>query len=249
MDYTSIPPDPPRRDWGRSATRSPQSGSGSHFRVELPARPVGHLVAPQRLGPALRLPGPRRGQPRRQPSGLDGVGSHPNDSDIPRSLNPSAWCITSVRTRTSSDSPVVVSVKARPPPTSIPAPVSASPASRRRPTSTLGVRGSRPPPSVKPRRALERRAHPRHPRLGGVQPAGRAVEQIAGRAHPERVGLERQREPAPWPASPPARPASPPPTSSSTRPSRAPPRRAASGSATPCRSRSSPHTETRSLTW
>ena len=33
----------------------------------------------------------------------------------------------------------------------MPAPVSASPPSRRRPTSTLGVSDSRPPPSVKPR--------------------------------------------------------------------------------------------------
>ena len=41
-----------------------------------------------------------------RPRGVDGVGSHPNDSDIPRSENPSTWCTTSVRTRTSSDSPV-----------------------------------------------------------------------------------------------------------------------------------------------
>ena len=55
------------------------------------------------------------------PSGLDGDGSHPNDSDTPRSVKPSAWCTTSVRTRTSSDSPVTVSVNASPPPMSMPA--------------------------------------------------------------------------------------------------------------------------------
>ena len=45
-------------------------------------------------------------------------------------------------------------------------------------------------------RALQRRAHARHPGLGGVQASHRAIKQVTGRADPQRVGLERQREPA-----------------------------------------------------
>ena len=67
--------------------------------------------------------------------------------------------------------PVTVSLKARSPPTSMPAPVSASPPSRRTPTSMLGLKrqpaaaegGSPASPSSAVR-------HPRHRRLGGVQP-------------------------------------------------------------------------------
>ena len=65
-------------------------------------------------------------------------------------MNPADWCTTSVRTRTSSDRPVSASVNTSPLPTSIPAPVSASPPSCRSPISTLGVSDTRPP-TVKPR--------------------------------------------------------------------------------------------------
>ena len=84
------------------------------------------------------------------PSGLDGVGFQPNDSDMPRSVYPWAWCTTSVRIHTSSDSPVERSVKTRPLPMSMPVPVSASPPSCRSPTSTLGVSATWPP-TLKPR--------------------------------------------------------------------------------------------------
>ena len=114
---------------------------------------------------------------------------------MPRSVNPSAWCTTSVRTRTSSDSPVTASVKTRPPPTSMPAPVSASPPSCRSPTSTRGVRDTRPP-TLKPPRALQRRPYPCHPSARRIQPARRAVHLLGGCAHPQRVGLECQRKPA-----------------------------------------------------
>ena len=62
----------------------------------------------------------------------------------------------------------------------------------------LDARPQRQPPAAEGEasRALERRAHPRHPGLGGVQPGRWGPRQVARRAHPQRVGLERQRDPA-----------------------------------------------------
>ena len=60
-----------------------------------------------------------------------------------RSRNPSAWCITSIRTRRLTASPVDESDTTSPPPTSRTAPVSAPSPSCRSPTSTLGLSNTR----------------------------------------------------------------------------------------------------------
>ena len=77
----------------------------------------------------------------------------------------------------------------------MPAPASASP-SRRRPTSTLGVSNSRPPPGVKsrePSSAVRTRVTPASEAFS--RPAGPSNRSLAAPT-PQRVGLERQREPA-----------------------------------------------------
>ena len=115
-------------------------------------------------------------------------------TDTPRSLNPSSWCTSSVRTRTSTDSPVSGSDAIRLAATSAPAPVSASPPSRLSPTSRLGPERDAVSEDVAPR-GLERCPHTRHHRFGPSQSACRTLHCLATRADPQRVRLERQPEP------------------------------------------------------
>ena len=78
----------------------------------------------------------------------------------------------------------------------MPAPVSASPPSRRRPTSTLGVSDRRPPPSVKPREpssAVRTRVTPASDAFS--RPVGPSSISLAAPTH-SASDLERQREPA-----------------------------------------------------
>ena len=178
--------------------------SVAHLRVDAVAGPVhlmrasavGHLPAPQRLGPAPRLSAPRRGHPRRQPQRarrarvpperqrhpalgepvglMHHQGPHPHVERQPRDRIGEGEAAADVHARARLR---VAAVAAQ---THLDA---------RLQRQLAAAEGVAP-------RALQRRTHSCYPGVGRVQAAHRAVDQAARRAHSQRVGLERQREPA-----------------------------------------------------